>query len=120
MYFERLVVLAKKHSRQKIYRDFITLFDKTGTAIDNMVLEWIKIISKPYGEDRIEIRKWFTVMYAAMVAEENKAHPKLGKRIKRLGVYQVLILQKSVLHVVNYSRGRKWYELDEVMKWYGF
>ncbi len=34
---------------------------------------------------------WFNVLYAGMVAEENKENAVLKKRIKRLGMHQVLI-----------------------------
>lgn len=33
---------------------------------------------------------WLNVLYAGMIAEENKENAVLGKRIKRLGMHQVL------------------------------
>jgi hypothetical protein len=34
---------------------------------------------------------WFTVLYAGMISEENKTNAILKKRVKRLGIHQVLI-----------------------------
>jgi hypothetical protein len=63
---------------------------------------------------------WFTVIYAGMVAEENKKNAKLKKRIKRLGMFQVLIEKKSAEYAANFSKGKKWKELDTIMLSAGF
>ena len=55
-----------------------------------------------------------------MVAEENKAFSKLGKRIKRPGVYQVLQENIDYNTAANFSRGRKWRELSEICAQRGF
>jgi hypothetical protein len=77
-------------------------------------------LAAKYGEDAEEIEIWLTVIYAGMIAEENKAHAVLGKRIKRLGMYQVLIEKLSPDYAANFSKGKKWRELDAVMKGKGF
>lgn len=119
-YFNRLQQLAKKHSAQKIYKDFVRIYQQTTSKINAETINLIKNLSEGYADDAEEIRLWFTVMYAGMVAEENKANKILGKRIKRLGVYQVLILQRSPEHAANYGRGKKWKYLAEIMQEYGF
>jgi len=119
-YFTRLQHLAKKHTNTKIYEDFVRIFNQTTSKINAETLKLIENLSGKYSDDATEIRLWFTVMYAGMVAEENKANKILGKRIKRLGVYQVLILQRSPEHAANYGRGKKWKYLDEIMQEYGF
>lgn len=47
-----------------------------------------------------------------MVAEENKKYSVLGKRIKRLGIYQVLMDEKPLCatQAANFSRGKKAYK----------
>ena len=55
-----------------------------------------------------------------MVAEENKLNTKLGKRIKRLGIYQILIENSSPETAAVFSKGKKWKELDDLMKTKGF
>ncbi len=119
-YFARLRQLSENHTATKIYEDFIRIFHQTTSEINSETLSLIESLSKNYRDDATEVRLWFTVIYAGMVAEENKANKILGKRIKRLGVYQVLILQRSPEHAANYGRGRKWKYLDEIMQVYGF
>lgn len=119
-YFKRLQQLAKKHTAPKLYDDFVRIYEQTNTEITTRTLDLIENLSKNYSDDATEIRLWFTVMYAGMVAEENKAHKILGKRIKRLGVYQVLMLKRSAEHAANYGRGRNWKYLNELMQEYGF
>ena len=63
---------------------------------------------------------WFTVIYAGMVAEENKAFAMLKKRIKRLGMHQVLVEGFDADYAAHFSRGKKWPELDSLMKQRGF
>ncbi len=120
VYFARLKALAGIHKAHQIYDDFVKIYDATHTAISDTAIQLIADISAKYGTDSIEIRKWFTVIYAGMVAEENKANKILGKRIKRLGIYQVLIQGRSVKHAANYSREKKWRYLDEIMRVHGF
>ena len=120
-YFTILQNLGAKHECQQIYNDFLKFYSLTTKEIDTKVLELITQISDNYGTDAEEIDIWFTVIYAGMIAEENKAFSKLGKRIKRLGMYQVLC-EKTDPHVAaNFSRkpkdytGRWWKYLDSIM-----
>jgi len=55
-----------------------------------------------------------------MIAEENKASAVLKKRIKRLGMYQVLIQNMDPNVAANYSKGKKFAELSPLMQSYGF
>jgi len=83
-------------------------------------LDKITEIASSYGDDKIIMDIWFTVIYAGMVAEENKKNAILKKRVKRLGMYQVLIENQSPDFAANFSKGKKWRELDALMKKYGF
>ena len=55
-----------------------------------------------------------------MVAEENKRFARLKKYIKRLGVHQVLIEGHRASWAANYSRGKKWQELQQECDARGF
>ena len=55
-----------------------------------------------------------------MIAEENKENALLKKRIKRLGMYQGLVLDHPADKTAMFSYGKKWKELDAIMKQYGF
>jgi len=81
----------------------------------------IESIASTYNPEHKDIvEQWFTVIYAGMIAEENKTNAILKKRIKRLGMYQVLILDMEPRRAAKYSYGKKWRELDKEMKTYGF
>jgi hypothetical protein len=55
-----------------------------------------------------------------MIAEENKENTILGKRIKRLGMYQTLIEGLPAEMSANFSRGMKWKQLDKECTKRGF
>ena len=55
-----------------------------------------------------------------MIAEENKGNAILKKRIKRLGMHQVLLENYTPEHAANFSKGKKWKDLDKLMKQKGF
>ncbi|MFP4134780.1 MAG: DUF7004 family protein [Halothece sp.] len=107
-YFRQLQQLSKQHTAREIYDDFVKIYNQTGTTIQAHVLDAIEKYSANYGNDALEINILFTILYAGMVAEENKMHTKLGKRIKRLGMYQILLEDILAQQAANYSRGKSW------------
>jgi hypothetical protein len=119
-YFSRIIKLAEKYGHQKIYDDFVVIFNRTTKKIDPVIFKLILALSKYYNEDSVEIEIWFNVLYAGMIAEENKQHAILKKRIKRLGMHQILIDNLEPEYAANFSKGKKWRELDKLMKLKGF
>lgn len=119
-YFQDLKEMGKKYSGNLIYDDFTEVFQQTTSALNNDTLRFIKKLSQKYKPDQLRLEKLFTILYAGMLAEENKANKKLGKRIKHLGVYQVLIDELPIHTAANYSRGKNWRLLDETCKNLGF
>lgn len=119
-YFSRLKKLGKKHGPWKIYDDFVIIFNRTSVKPDSEVLKIITLLSGFYGSDSLEMEIWLNVLYAGMIAEENKENAVLGKRIKRLGMHQVLLDEMSPETASVFSKGKKWRELDKLMKQKGF
>ncbi|RIH63138.1 hypothetical protein D1164_21275 [Mariniphaga sediminis] len=119
-YFSRLNILGKKYGCRVIYDDFVTVYNRTGPQINNDVLNLITTLSRFYGTDMLEMEIWFNVLYAGMIAEENKENAVLKKRIKRLGMHQVLIEKMEPEIAAAFSKGKKWRELDRLMKQKGF
>ncbi len=119
-YFEVLQHLGRQHGHANIYNSFLLFYQHATKHIDNHLLELITTISNGFYSDAIEMDIWFTVIYAGMVAEENKANAILKKRIKRLGMHQLLLENKSPGFAANFSKGKKWKELDLLMKQKGF
>ncbi|HAN19536.1 MAG: hypothetical protein A2X13_15170 [Bacteroidetes bacterium GWC2_33_15] len=119
-YFSKFIEFAEKFGYQTIYDYFVQIYNETNKNIHPGTLQMITNIAARFDEDKHEIDIWFTVIYAGMVAEENKEFTKLGKRLKRLGIHQILIERMSPEHAANFSKGKKWKELDEIMKSKGF
>ncbi len=119
-YFTFLKDLSNIVSSQKIYDDFVSIYAITGKKIESRPLKLISQISVDYKNYRDEIDIWFCVIYAGMIAENNKENAILKKRIKRLGMYQLLIENLSPEEAANFSKGKNWKDLDLLMKERGF
>ena len=119
-YFAILRSFGKKYGNKKLYEDFASFYEPTSKTIDTRVLDLITVLADKYEADAEDLDIWFTVIYAGMVAEENKAFARLKKRIKRLGLHQVLMEGMSVPDAAHYSRGKKWRDLDIEMWQRGF
>jgi hypothetical protein len=119
-YFTRLKQLGEKFGPQKIYDDFVVIYNRTSKNVDSKVFELIAILSRFYNSDGVEMELWLNVIYAGMIAEENKENAILKKRIKRLGMHQVLIEGILPEKAAVFSKGKKWKELDEIMRLKGF
>jgi hypothetical protein len=119
-YFTAFQQLAKVYGDANLYNCFVQFYTLTTKKINNSILELITTISNQFGKDAIEVDIWFTVLYAGMVAEENKARAILKKRVKRLGMHQLLLENKDPEIAASFSKGKKWKELDILMKQKGF
>ena len=120
-YFSDLQIISQQYKKGKVYEDFVKIYDLTSSVIDPKVLNLIEELAETYrDEHKPIIEQWFTVLYAGMIAEENKQYAILKKRIKRLGMYQTLVLNMSPKQAAKFSYGKKWRELDAIMKNYGF
>lgn len=120
-YFSDLYRISQRYEANKVYNDFVQIYNLTSQHIDESVLGLIDAIVKTYNnEDQILVEQWMTVLYAGMIAEENKDKAILKKRVKHLGMYQVLILRMPAKEAAKFSYGKSWRELDAIMRGYGF
>lgn len=119
-YFSGMQTLAGYFGSQKVYADFLRIYEQTSKNLDADTLKEIDRISVDYRQYSESAGLWFTLIYAGMIAEENKAHAVLKKRIKHLAMYQLLFEKMPVEDVVNFSKGKAWRELDQMMKKRGF
>lgn len=118
-YFKELFELSEEYGTDKVYSDFVKVFDNTHKNIEEGAIILIEEISRDY-EDFNDVEALFTIFYMTMVAEENKAYTKLGKRIKRLGVHIYLIDNESLDYSVNFMKGMGWRQIDKLCKERGF
>lgn len=119
-YFSWLKEQSVIFGAAKIYNDFISFYEQTTHEIESAVLDKISDISKDYYTVVEEMDTWLTVIYAGMIAEENKVNAILKKRIKRLGMHQLLLENFKPEEAANFSKNKKWQELDVYMKRKGF
>jgi hypothetical protein len=110
-YFGELQALSRIYPGQQIYDDFVRIYNETNSTISPHVLRLIEELSARYQTDALHIEKLFTILYAGMVAEENKDKAILKKRMKRLGVYQILVENIPPSIAANFSKGKNWREL---------
>lgn len=119
VYFSDLKMLNERYGNNKVYLDFVKIYLQTGSTIDENVLLLIdQLVATYHISDQNLLQQWLVVIYAGMVAEENKTKAILKKRIKHLGVYQALVLGLIPEAAAKFSLGKSWRELDVIMKQY--
>jgi hypothetical protein len=119
-YFTILKNMGNRFGHAKIYNDFISYYNQTTKDLDSTILDLITTLSNDYENEAEEMDTWFTVIYAGMIAEENKDRTYLGKRIKRLGMHQLLLENYDPELAANFSKGKKGHDLSTIMKERGF
>ena len=119
-YFTFFQQKSQVYGAERIYNDFVEIYNMTTGVVNSTILEKINVISQTYGSDALEFNMWYTAIYLGMVAEELKARAVLKKRIKRLGMYQLLMENRNVYEAANFSRGKSARELGVLCTEYGF
>lgn len=119
-YFNDLYEYAKIFDNDKIYNDFVIIYDMTTNIFESNVVEEIRNLSNEYGRFSDEIFRIFSTLYMVMISEQNKKNTRLGKRIKRLGVYFLLVKEEKPEYCANFMRGKPWQELDKLCLEGGF
>ena len=117
-YFKMLKNISVKYSVSYIYTDFLCIYNLTKTNIESDVLKCIDILSSKYADMCDYVNMALTSLYATMVAEQNKKNTKLGKKIKLLGVYTLLCLNKDIDYSVNFMRGMSYKEILSLCEQY--
>lgn len=117
---EQLTKYTSKYGKDIIYNDFVSVYNMTSKQIIPSTLEYIKQLTLKYREDALEIAILFTILYLDMVAEESKEQSKLGKRMKRLGVYQTIYDNIAPEETLRYATEESWQEIDKICKDKGF
>lgn len=120
-YFKDLYEFSLKYGVDKLYYDYVKIYDSTEKIINEDVLIYITQIANEYDEqDRLEIDIMFSILYMAMISEENKKYSKLGKRIKRLGIYYLLIENNTIEESATFMTGMGWRDIDKLCDERGF
>lgn len=113
-YFQWILNLSNKYGKKQVYEDFLKVYDDVDELFDEeKCYSLCHDIDEKYEEDTTH---WWIIFYMTMVAECKKKNSILKKRIKHLGVYNVLFDEYEINYVVTYMRGKKWRDLDKLMK----
>lgn len=117
-YFKWILSLSKQYGAVQVWDDFCAIYDiidmNSNVQPDaKRAMEVAADVDMHYTDDTI---KWWLVFYMTMVAECKKENAILKKRIKKLGVYNILFDGYSIDYTTTYMRNKHWRELDELMK----
>jgi hypothetical protein len=121
-YFKTLLDCQDEVPEGRVYAMFVDVYDRTTNNLDKGVVGLIQAQADEFRETEtaLKYQKAMTMVYAGMLAENNKAFTKLGKRIKRLGMHVILCEKGSVTFAAHFMRGKGWREIDEMCKQRGF
>lgn len=114
-YFGEMLAFSKQYGSEKLYKDFMKIYEHTGKQLDAKVLLAItRLCQREYGVDALQMDILFTTLYAGMVAEENKKDTQLGRLIKGLGVHGILKEGLCPKKAANFMKGKKWKEIESL------
>lgn len=122
-YFSYMKNLSHLYGSDRLYYDFIKIYNCTTASVSQDTLNFIHEISRTYTlspDHSLKIEQLFSILYAGMIAEENREKTHLGKRIKRLGVHLLLQDNLSPQAAADYMRGMAWQKIDAICKQKGF
>ena len=119
-YFASLQSLAMKYGVDKVYNDYVKVYDNTGKTVDENTFDLISELATSYGNDSTKVETIFCILHMTMVAEERKKYTKLGKRVKRVGIHVLLKEGNDVRTAANFMRGMGWRDIDALCRARGF
>lgn len=121
-YFTELLSFADKYGHKRVYDDFVKIYDViVSKNPKESHIEIVDEIVKTYPEeDQLALNKLFTILWMAMVSEWNYKNTKLQHRIKRLGIYKMLMEDWSPHHSATFMISMGWREINEMCKIDGF
>ena len=116
-----LMYIDRFYPSGKVYEDFLDIYDMASKKIDPSVLMTIDNLCTTYNEEhQLIMQQWLAVLYAYMIAEENKSRSILKKRTLRLALYQMFKLGMQPFKASEFSKGKDWQVLNDLMFSYGF
>lgn len=121
-YLGGLKALFDVHGEQ-VFTDWHDIYTFVTSEFDQRIVDCIMKKSEYYGEDKIKFQKIQSILYLTEIAECARVYygrpSKLQKRIKALAIHQLIRLDMPLAEVTEFSKGKPWRQLDEIMKGYG-
>lgn len=103
-YFTDLKDIANRHGAWGVYKAFLSVYHLTTLIVESTVLSHMETLSGHFPGDELTLHG---TLYFTMIAEENKLPARrwpLKKRVKKLGVYELLLCDYSPRRAANASR----------------
>ena len=110
--------MSQRYGKDRVYNDFLKIYDIARYDYD--FTEGLNVIKEVSDGYPVCTEQWWCVFYMTMIAECRKEGTILNKRIKRLGVYNVIFDGYGSGYTANYMKKLHWWELDELMRERGF
>ena len=107
--------LGRRYGVDNVYEDFLQVYDLVDSDYEGkfrIVEDLIWDLDKHYNGNT---ERWWAVFYMTMVAECCRENTILNKRIKHLGVYNVLFDDMGAGYTSQYMKKMQWWELDDLM-----
>ena len=70
-YFDFIEGLSRSHSAKMVYRRFVTLYEFVKKEVSEEAIQLIDKLSSDFPKEYRACQTYFTILYLAMVAEEN-------------------------------------------------
>lgn len=119
-YFKKIRELGNIYEISDVFETFCSIYNRTTTEIDKDILKDISETCEQYEDDYDKAEYAFCLLYLSMVSEMNKEYSRLGKRVKGLGIHQLLFQKMKIHDIANFTRGKKWFEIAAICEQYGF
>ena len=119
-YFQFIHDLATENGTLAVYNAFKRIYDVVQKELHPEAISVIDQASKRFSASKLKPELYFSILYLCMVAEQNYPNTRLGKRLKRLGIYQLLFEEMDVQEAANWSRGKPWRVIADECEKRGF
>ncbi len=119
-YFKKIRELGNIYEISDVFNTFCSIYNRTTAEIDEDILKDISETCEQYEDDYDKAEYAFCLLYLSMVSEMNKEYSKLGKRVKGLGIHQLLFQKMKIHDIANFTKGKKWFEVAAACEQYGF
>lgn len=121
-YFTALQAFGTNYGPEQIYANFLSIYDLTDKTPKWKVFALIAEQGKKLRQEHyLDYCKLMVTLYYAMIAEENREPPDrfpLKKRVKKIGVYQVLIAGSTPSAAANFSKRKRAKDLLKLLAEY--
>lgn len=109
-----LNALGERYGGERLYNSFLKIYNLVSAEVNDEVFNTIYSIAQEYSSDLMDVMLLFSEIYAHMVALENNADAKGGRRRCLLAVYMLLMEDQDAKFVITFVRKAKKDDIDNI------